>query len=134
MRNIINIAKALSDENRLRVLMMLRKGELCLCQLIEMLALAPSTVSKHMAVLHQAHLVESRKQGRWIYYRLADADAPESVRKAIRWVHNSTAKDNRILGDAAQLECVCKMDKDELCACYKKTKRSRNKSATAKAR
>ena len=71
MREFMAAAKALADENRVRVLLFLRGGkELCLCQIVEMLGLAPSTVSKHMAVLYQAGLVESRKEGRWIYYRL----------------------------------------------------------------
>ena len=75
------------DENRVRVLLFLRDGkELCLCQIVEMLGLAPSTVSKHMAILHQAGLVESRKEGRWIYYRLPASGASLSARGAVRWV------------------------------------------------
>ncbi|MHC4156850.1 MAG: ArsR/SmtB family transcription factor [Planctomycetota bacterium] len=62
MGDFTSIAKALSDENRVRALMMLSEGELCVCQLIEMLALAPSTVSKHMSILFQAGLVNARKQ------------------------------------------------------------------------
>jgi len=76
MREFMAIAKALADESRTRVLMFLRGGELCVCQIVEMLGLAPSTVSKHMAILHQARLVESRKDGRWTYYRLPKEDAP----------------------------------------------------------
>lgn len=133
MRNIINITKALSDKNRVRALMAFRNGELCLCQLIEMLRLAPSTVSKHMAILYQAGLVDARKEGRWNYYRLADEDAPEYVLEAIRWVQNAMAKDKRIVADAKQVKRVCKMDKDELCACYKKSKLKKdNKSTTGK--
>jgi DNA-binding transcriptional ArsR family regulator len=49
---------------------MLTSGELCVCQVTEVLQLAPSTVSKHMSILRQAGLVEARKEGRWIYYRL----------------------------------------------------------------
>lgn len=128
MRNIISITKALSDENRVRALMMLRKGELCVCQLIEMLRLAPSTVSKHMAILYQAGLVDARKQGRWNYYRLADGDAPEYVLEAIRWVQNSTAKDKRIVADARQVKSVCKIDKEQLSDCYKKGKLMDNNS------
>ena len=105
--------------------MAFRNGELCLCQLIEILRLAPSTVSKHMAILYQAGLVDVRKEGRWNYYRLADEDAPEYVLEAIRWVQNATAKDKRIVADAKQVKRVCKMDKDELCACYKKSKPKR---------
>ena len=71
MLETLNITKALSDENRIRALMMLTGGELCVCQIIEMLGLAPSTVSKHMSILRQAGLVETRKEGRWIYYRLS---------------------------------------------------------------
>jgi len=54
MRDFMRIAKALSDENRVRTLMFLAEGELCVCQIIEMLCLAPSTVSKHMNILYQA--------------------------------------------------------------------------------
>ena len=80
MREFMAAAKALADENRVRVLLFLRDGkELCLCQIVEMLGLAPSTVSKHMAVLYQAGLVESRKEGRWIYYRLPASGASPSA-------------------------------------------------------
>lgn len=122
MRNITNITKALSDENRVRALMMLCQGELCVCQLIQMLGLAPSTVSKHMSILYQAGLVNARKEGRWNYYRPADEDAPEFVLDAIRWVQKSLAKDKKIVADNRQLKLVCKMEKDELCACYERTK------------
>jgi DNA-binding transcriptional ArsR family regulator len=133
MYDFINIAKALSDENRVRALMMLCKGELCVCQLIGMLRLAPSTVSKHMSILRQARLVESRKESRWMYYRLADEDPPKEVIQAIRWAQNSLAKDKQILADARQVKRVCKIDKDELCNCYKKPKlKGDNKSTTPK--
>jgi DNA-binding transcriptional ArsR family regulator len=122
MRNITNITKALSDENRVRALMMLCQGELCVCQLIQMLGLAPSTVSKHMSILYQAGLVDARKEGRWNYYRPADEDAPEFVLDAIRWVQKSLAKDKKIVADNRQLKLVCKMEKDELCACYERIK------------
>ncbi len=126
MYDFINITKALSDENRVRALMMLCKGELCVCQLIEMLSLAPSTVSKHMSILRQARLVEGRKEGRWMYYRLADEDPPKEAIQAIRWAQNSLAKDKQILADARQVKRVCKIDKDELCNCYKKPKLNDN--------
>ena len=122
MRNITNITKALSDENRVRALMMLCQGELCVCQLIQMLGLAPSTVSKHMSILYQAGLVDARKEGRWNYYRPADEDAPEFILEAIRWVQKSLAKDKKIVADNRQLKLVCKMKKDELCACYERIK------------
>jgi DNA-binding transcriptional ArsR family regulator len=126
MRNIIHITKALSDENRVRALMMLCQGELCVCQLIQMLGLAPSTVSKHMSILYQAGLVDARKEGRWNYYRLADEDAPEFVLEAIKWVQDSIGRDKRIVRDAKQVKRVCKIDKGQLCACYERTKATNN--------
>ena len=119
MREFLAVTKALSDESRVRVLLFLRGGELCLCQIVEMLGLAPSTVSKHMAVLQQARLVESRKEGRWIYYRLAEHGAPPYVRDAIRWVHKCLEKDPQVLADAKRLGKVCRMSKEDLCLCYK---------------
>jgi len=124
MLDFISITKGLSDENRVRALMMLRNGELCVCQLIEMLGLAPSTVSKHMSILRQARLVQVRKEGKWMYYRLPDGDAPQSVLEAIRWMQHSIANDKQIVADTKQVERICRIDKDKLCACYKKAKPS----------
>ncbi|HSW02527.1 MAG TPA: metalloregulator ArsR/SmtB family transcription factor [Sedimentisphaerales bacterium] len=67
MRDVLDLTKAMADGNRLRVLMALTGGELCVCQIVELLQLAPSTVSKHMSILRQAGLVEGRKDGRWMY-------------------------------------------------------------------
>ena len=76
MRDFMDIAKALAEENRVRILCLLRKQELCVCQVIEVLGLAPSTVSKHLSVLYQARLIDSSKQGRWVFYNLACQDVP----------------------------------------------------------
>ena len=80
MREFMNITKALADETRVRMLMALRGGELCVCQITELFGLAPSTVSKHLSILFQAGLVESRKADRWVYYRLPGKNAPATVR------------------------------------------------------
>jgi DNA-binding transcriptional ArsR family regulator len=120
MNDAINIAKALSDGNRARVLMFLRRGELCVCQIMEILGLAPSTVSTHLNVLHRAGLVESRKQGRWIYYRLPGRDAAPHVRGAVRWLHDALADDPQIKQDERKLRAVCKMPLGDLCCRYKR--------------
>ena len=119
MKEFMAVAKALADENRVRVLTFLRSGELCVCQVVEMLGLAPSTVSKHMAVLHQAGLVETRKDGRWIYYRLADDPSPRCARTALDMAMQCLAQDGRIREDARRLKCVRKMTRDELCRHYR---------------
>jgi DNA-binding transcriptional ArsR family regulator len=115
MPDILAITKALADWNRLRVLMALRKSELCVCQVIAVLGLAPSTVSKHMYVLRRARLVEARKEGRWVYYRFPDRDVPKSVEGAIQWVLRNLADDPQISKDARKLEAILKMDPERLC-------------------
>ena len=119
MKDVLAVVKALADENRTRVLLFLGGGELCVCQIMEMLGLAPSTVSKHLTVLHQAGLVESRKEGRWIYYRLAGRKAPACVRGAIRWLRDSLADDPQTARDARKTRAVRRMKLDQLCCRYK---------------
>jgi ArsR family transcriptional regulator len=115
MRDFMAITKALADENRVRFLLALQDQELCLCQIVELAGLAPSTVSKHMSILKQARLVESRKEGRWMYYRLAERDAPAAARRAIEWVFRTLADDPQIVSDRKRLEKVLKLDPQALC-------------------
>ncbi len=115
MRETLGLTKAFADESRLRALCALRGRELCVCQLIELLGLAPSTVSKHMSLLHRARLVDSRKEGRWSYYRLAGDDAPEPVRGALAWVLASLSKSPVILQDAKSLRQILKCNPETLC-------------------
>jgi DNA-binding transcriptional ArsR family regulator len=117
MKEFMSITKALADDNRVRTLMFLRNGELCVCQVIEMLQLAPSTVSKHLAILRQAGLIDSRKKGRWIYYYLPEEASP-TVLGALRWVLDSLKKDKRILADDRELERVKVTCLEELCNHY----------------
>jgi len=115
MRDVLDVTKALADGNRLRVLMALAGGELCVCQIVELLQLAPSTVSKHMSILRQARLVEGRKDGRWMYYRLPDQDASEAVREAVAWVRRSLAESPQTAQDKRKLEMILSMNPEELC-------------------
>ncbi|MBN1585900.1 MAG: winged helix-turn-helix transcriptional regulator [Candidatus Omnitrophica bacterium] len=64
--------KAFADPTRLRILNLLREGELCVCRLIEVLEIPQSRISRHMAYLRQAGLVELREEGTWNFYRLAE--------------------------------------------------------------
>ena len=120
MQDFIQIAKALSDETRVRALMALRGRELCLCQLIDLLGLAPSTVSKHMTLLQQAGLVQRRKDGRWHFYRLADreTDTPE-VQRSLDWALFSLEENAVIAQDAEALQTVCEKNLEDLSVCYK---------------
>ena len=109
------VITALADENRVRILMALSPKELCVCQIVELLGLAPSTVSKHMAILKQARLVDSRKDGRWMFYRLAEDDAPAEAKEMTALVIRLLAGDQRMRDDAKRLKKILKIDAEELC-------------------
>ena len=116
MREFMAVTKALADEQRVRMLLALRRQELCVCQIVELVGLATSTVSKHMSILKQARLVESRKEGRWMYYRLPCDDAPEMIRQAMTWVFEHLGNDPRTLRDEQKLEEICQVDPHSLCS------------------
>jgi len=115
MFSFMTITKALSDENRVRMLLALDGRELCVCQIIELLGLAPSTVSKHMSILANARLVEGRQKGRWRFYRLAGDDAPDEVQEAIAWTFRSISKIPQIRRDSERIKEVLKIDPEVLC-------------------
>jgi len=116
MRHLLRTTKALADESRIRILGALRGSELCVCQLIELLGLAPSTVSKHLSILKNARLIDSRKQGRWMYYRLTGADAPEQIAQVLRWVFDAFEKTEQETRDCRRLEEILKIDPEIMCS------------------
>lgn len=119
MRDLLTITKALADETRLRALMALRDGELCLCQLIDVLGLSPSTVSQHLTMLYDAGLVERRKEGRWHYYRLIGKDGGLIERQALRWVIGALKDEPAVKRDDTQVCCAKKKCLGELAECYR---------------
>lgn len=119
------IVKALGDVNRVRALMALRGNELCVCQIIEFLGLAPSTVSKHMSILKQARLVDTRKDGRWVYYRLAGHDSAPQIQEAIEWLSKSLAGDAAVRKDEIRLKEVLKWDLAVTCSAQGKKPKHR---------
>lgn len=115
MRGTLVITKALSDRQRVRILMLLRGGELCVCQIIEVLGLAPSTVSKHLSILDGARLVASRKDGRWMHYRLPDASADVRVHPLLTWLGERLKNDRTVAQDDRKLKQVLATDPETLC-------------------
>ena len=115
MRELIQITKALADPNRVRLLLALRKRELCVCQMVELLQLAPSTISRHLSILHHAGLMLSRKTERWVYCRLPGREAPVVVREALDWVNKSLAKSPEMELDRRELKKILKVDPITIC-------------------
>jgi len=118
MREFLMITKALSDESRVRALLSVKNGELCLCQIVEVLELSPSTVSKHMNLLHQARLVERRKEGKWHYYRLA-GETQAGARRALDWALAELAGKPVMKDVARRIRHVRRQALEELSACYR---------------
>lgn len=115
MNQILAIARALSDPARLRTLLLVGEKELCVCQIIEMLGLAPSTVSKHLSVLAQAGLVVTRKEGRWVHVRLPRCDeATPAVCGALVWARQALEGDAQAQADAQQLVQLLCIPREEI--------------------
>jgi len=72
MRDFIKVMKALSDPNRVKMIKLIQRKMLCVCEIQEALGLAQSTVSKHLKILEEAELVTYSKDGLWVNYRLSD--------------------------------------------------------------
>lgn len=77
MKKFIRVMKALSDPNRVKMIKLLQRRVLCVCEIKEALGLAQSTASKHLKILEAADLITFSKDGLWVNYRLSDgADNP----------------------------------------------------------
>ncbi len=74
MKEIVTVFKALSDETRLRILKLLERGELCVCDMVAAFDMIQPKVSFHLATLKAAGLVKDRKEGKWMHYKIDDSD------------------------------------------------------------
>ncbi len=116
MRQLEVALKAAGDPTRTRILKMLESNELCVCQIQAVLRLAPSTVSKHLALLKASGLVEDRKDGRWVHYALASDDHNPYAKDVLRLVRGALARDSKILEDSRRLKDVLRVPVADLCA------------------
>ena len=112
MRNHLKVFKALSDRNRLRIVKMLEAKPMCVCEITAVLNLAASTVSKHLSLLHEAELIEDRKDGKWVNYSLPGRSEIPFVKEILRLLHRSLKEDSTVLRD---LEKAAKVNRVELC-------------------
>lgn len=107
--DLVQAYKALGHPARIRILAMLRTGELCACQITAVLALAPSTVSAHLAELRRSGFVTERKEGRWVHYRAGeDAEIGERLWQQIKG-------DPQIRRDASTVQQLRAVPVEELC-------------------
>jgi len=109
----LEILKALSDMNRMRIVAALsRYDELCACQITEVLQVTGATASRHLSILQHAGLLDSRKEGRWVYYRLAP---PAGTSTLFQWLENTFTGSEQLLADAEALENIVGITREDLC-------------------
>jgi ArsR family transcriptional regulator, arsenate/arsenite/antimonite-responsive transcriptional repressor len=105
--------KALADPTRLRILGLVAGGEVCVCHLHEALGVPQPTASRHLAYLRRAGLVEGRREGLWVYYRLA-ALSDDILRALVGAVTHCAGHVDTIVQDRKRLEratgCCCVVD------------------------
>lgn len=109
------VSKAVADPSRARILKLLEKGELCVCQITTVLDLAPATISKHLAGLKAAGLVQQRRDGKWVYYRLAEREFNAYARPFLALVGAALADDPTIVEDCRVLAMVNAVALQVLC-------------------
>jgi len=108
IKDVIKIFKALADPTRLRIMLMLRRRELCVCELMFILEMEQSRVSHHMRVLRDAGIAEDVREGRWIIYRI-----PEKARDIVRDLFAGALRERieataEAAGDLRKLEACVK--------------------------
>jgi ArsR family transcriptional regulator len=98
--------RALADRTRLRLLSLMGPGEICVCFLVEILKTNQPKISRHLAYLRRAGIVDARREGQWMHYRIVEPDDPEAARvlKEVRaWLVN----DQEMQRDRERLLRVC---------------------------
>ncbi len=74
MNNVLPVLKALSDETRLRILSLLKEGELCVCDIADTLKMTQPNISFHLGMVKEAGLRKDRKNGQWTHYSIDESD------------------------------------------------------------
>jgi ArsR family transcriptional regulator len=98
--------RALADRTRLRLLNLMRNDEVCVCFFVEILKTNQPKISRHLAYLRRAGIVDARREGQWIHYRVAnppDPDAAGLLNNVMTWLAN----DQEMQRDRERLVKIC---------------------------
>jgi len=112
LESAVAVARALGHPARMRIVAMLRSGELCVCQVTAVLGLAPSTVSVHLKELRRCGVISERKDGRWVHVALSEH--PES-RAWVETAIASAAGDPRVAQDDRMVQELRRVPVEDLC-------------------
>jgi ArsR family transcriptional regulator len=101
--------RALGDETRLRIVALLAHGELCVCHVEQALGLSQPNASRQLGILKAAGVVDSRREGTWVYYRIAEQDH-EAMRAVLELLTRSLGARRALRSDLARLRRTCGPD------------------------
>lgn len=101
-----DIFKALSDKSRLRILKMLQKKSLCVCEITEILQLATSTVSNHLSILKDAGLIIDEKDKKWINYKIVTNPDEPAIASVLMSLHLLLDDDEMVIKDREMIKTV----------------------------
>src|ERR1035437_1658043 len=104
--NMERFFQALGDNTRLRLLNLMGDQEICVCYFVEILEQGQPKISRHLAYLRGAGIVEARRDGKWMHYRITrpkNAGAARLLRQTLTWLKD----DRRMQADRARLAKAC---------------------------
>ncbi len=105
--------KALSDQNRLRILKMLQSKSLCVCEITNVLKLANSTVSKHLSILKDAGFIIEQKDGKWVNYQINERPSDSRISSILSTLDFWISNDKLIFSDKQKVQ---KVDRNKICS------------------
>jgi ArsR family transcriptional regulator, arsenate/arsenite/antimonite-responsive transcriptional repressor len=105
-RSLETLFQALADQTRLRLLNLLSGGELCVCYFVEILGESQPKISRHLAYLRRAGVVQARREGKWIHYRIAEPADPVT-RQILSAVLEGLAASREMQRERAALVRAC---------------------------
>jgi ArsR family transcriptional regulator len=96
---------ALADRTRLRILSLIEDKEICVCYFVEALEAPQPTVSRHLAYLREAGLVEARREGKWMHYRIAKL--PKAQARIVEKTLAAMKDEADVSGDRKRMKAAC---------------------------
>lgn len=109
VRPLTKLFRALGDETRVRIVALLAHGELCVCHIERALELGQPNVSRHLGILRMAGIVDARRDGTWVYYKLAE-QAHGAVQDVLETLTKAFGAERAIRADHVKLRKACGPD------------------------
>ena len=119
MKKLAVLIKALSDETRLRIVKLLEEREICVCEFMQVLEMSQPRISRHLAVLKNAGLVDDRREGKWVYYSLCNRSDSEEVKTILKTMSKMVNTYSEVRNDKINLKKALRLSEIER-GCAKK--------------